>query len=252
MPGAIRRAFATVVLLTLAAFAAIAEAQSIPAGTVLPVSLSSSLEARHDKAGRSISGKIMQEVRLPDGARIPRGTKIFGHVVQVKTASPGSPSQIAIQFDYLLLKGRRVPIAVNARAIASQLEVYEAKLPTNAIDDYGTSPSDWNTVQIGGAGVYRGNGEVVSGNEIVGRTTDYGAVTGRLISTPNRGCFNGSEREQALWKFSPWSCGTYGLGDLSIVHPTGAPPSDVVLESPRNIHVAGGSGWLLKTIATGR
>src|SRR5271165_6155577 len=48
----------------------IAVAQSIPAGTVLPVMLSSTLDLRHDKPGRVIAGKIMQDVRLPDGQTI--------------------------------------------------------------------------------------------------------------------------------------------------------------------------------------
>ena len=51
-------------------------------------------------------------------------------------------------------------------------EVFEARMPTNAWDDYGTSPSDWNTVQVGGAGVYRGSGQLIAGGEVVGRATD--------------------------------------------------------------------------------
>jgi hypothetical protein len=123
-------------------------------------------------------------------------------------------------------------------------------MPTNAWDDYGTSPSDWNTVQIGGAGVYRGNGEVVMGSQVVGRATDYGAVTARLIAAPERGCPNASESEQALWKFSPWACGVYGFDDLKIDRsPDPSPEGNIELESSRNIRIEGGSGWLLKTVA---
>ena len=245
--GVLRRELLALTLVAVCVLSATIAAAQVPSGTVLPVMLSSSLDVRRDKPGQTISGKIAQDVSLPDGARIPRGTKFVGHVVQGATASPGSPSQIILKFDYLLLRGRRLSIAATARAVASSLEVFEAKLPTNAIDDYGTSPSDWNTVQIGGAGVYRGNGEVLRGNQVVGRTTDYGAVTARLIPTPSRGCFNGSEREQALWEFSPWSCGAYGLGDLTIVQSSGVPKDEIVLESARNIHIDGGSGWMLET-----
>ncbi len=77
-----------------------------------------------------------------------------------------------------------IPIATHLRALASMNEVFEAKMPTNSWDDYGTSTSDWNTVQVGGAGVYRGNGQVVSGDQVVGRATDYGAVTAKLIAAP--------------------------------------------------------------------
>ena len=83
-------------------------------------------------------------------------------------------------------------------------DVFFAQLPTNNFNEYGTSISDWTTVQVGGAAVYRGDGTVREALDIVGRTTDYGAVTAKLIPAPKRGCPAGSaatEREQALWVF---------------------------------------------------
>ena len=44
--------------------------------------LSSTLDAKKDKPGRKISARVMQEVRLPDGANIPAGTRVFGTIVQ--------------------------------------------------------------------------------------------------------------------------------------------------------------------------
>jgi|SRR5579871_1682521 len=217
-----------------------------PPGTVLPVMLNSTLDARRDKPGRRISGKVMQDVTLPDGKTIPRGSRIVGHVVSARPAATGTPSQMTIHFDEVDAKHARMPITAQLRALASMNEVYESPMPTNAWDDYGTSPSDWNTIQIGGAGVYRGNGEVVRGSEVVGRATDYGAVTAKLLAAPERGCAASSDREQALWKFSPWACGTYGLGDLQILRPKAADPGEIVLQSARNIRIGGGSGWLLR------
>ncbi len=224
-----------------------AAAQSIPSGTVLPVMVSSTLDARRDKPGHAIMGKIMQDVPLPDGQIIPRGTKIEGHIESVRPVSSVGPSQLALKFDQLEVKGGRIPISSHLRALASINEVYAAKLPTNAIDDYGTSPSDWNTVQIGGAGVYRGNGDVVEYGRTVGRATDYGAVTARLIAAPDRGCLGASDQEQAMWKFSPSACGTYGLSDLRIIPPAQASSGgEILLQSSRDIRIAGGSGWLLR------
>ena len=224
--------------------------QQISPGTVLPVFLNSTLDARHDKPGDRVTGRIMQDVLLPDGARIPRGAKIVGHVVRAQPVSPGVPSRLSLTFDYIELRGQRIPISATLRALASTNEVFEARMPTNAWDDYGTSPSDWNTVQIGGAGVYRGNGEVVSGNQVVGKATDSGAVTARLMAAPDRGCAGASAREQALWKFSPWACGVYGFNDLKILNSPGpGAAGEVELQSGRDIHIDGGSGWLLTTVA---
>jgi hypothetical protein len=224
-----------------------AAAQEIPAGTVLPVMLNSTLDAGRNQPGWMITGKIMQAVPLPDGSAIPKGSRVIGHVVAASAASAGSASHLTIQFDRIIAYGRTIPIAAHLRALASMNQVFEAKIPTNAWDDYGTSPSDWNTVQVGGAGVYRGNGQVVSGDQVVGHATDYGAVTGRLVAAPKAGC-GGSDQEQALWIFSPWACGTYGFSDLKIAHAGKTEPiGQIEFESSRDVHVLGGSGWLLKT-----
>lgn len=226
---------------------AVAAAQAIPEGIVLPVMLGSTLDARHDQPGRTITGRIMQVVPLPDGATIPKGSRIIGHVVAAGPATAGSPSHLGIRFDRIVAKGRQIPIAAHLRALAAMNEVFEAKMPTNSWDDYGTSPSDWNTVQVGGAGVYRGNGQVVSGDQVVGHATDSGAVTAKLVAVPKVGC-GGSDREQALWIFSPWACGAYGFDDLKIAHAGKTDPiGQIELESGGNVHVMGGSGWLLKT-----
>ncbi len=230
--------------------AVVAAAQQIPSGTVLPVMLNSTLDASRDQSGRRITGKIMQDVPLPDGASIPKGSSVVGHVVGASRAAAGSPSHLILSFDQLVVKGRQISITTHLRALASMNEIFEAKMPTNSWDDYGTSPSDWNTVQVGGAGVYRGNGQVVSGDQVVGRATDYGAVTAKLIAAPASGCHGDSRenaREQALWLFSPWACGVYGFSDLKIAHAGRTNPlGQIELESSRDVRVSGGSGWLLR------
>jgi hypothetical protein len=221
-----------------------AAAQEIPAGTVLPVMLNSTLDARRDQPGKIIAGQVMQDVRLPGGAKIPSGAKVFGHVVSVQRGA-GAPSQVAIKFDAIEVRGRRLPLTAHLRALGSMEEVFQARLPTNSWDDYGTSTSDWNTQQIGGAEVYRGSGQLISAGQVVGRASDDGSVMANLVAAPSRGCAGSSEQEQALWKFSPWSCGTYGFRDLTIVRLEDA-NGEIVLQSSGNVHIDGGSGWLLR------
>lgn len=228
-------------------FPAAIAAQTIPNGTVLPVMLNSTLDARHSQPGQKITGRIKQDVPLPDGTNIARNSTIAGQIVSVTPASANSPSRLAVKFDQLIVKGRQIPIAVHLRALASMTEVFEARLPTNAWDDYGTSPSDWNTVQVGGAGVYRGSGELVGYGEVMGRATDAGAVTARLVAAPGKGCSGAGDEEQALWIFSPWACGIYGISGLKITQDGRTEPAGVIeFESLRDVRIQGGSGWLLR------
>ncbi len=229
-------------------------AQQIPPGTVLPVMLNSSLDAKKDKPGRKVSARVMQDVRLPDGTKIPAGSHIVGQILRVSGPTANSPSQLALKLDQLNLRGHSVSLTTSLRAIASMTDIFEAQLPTGTFDDYGTTIADWTTIQVGGEAVYRGDGKVISpDNRVVGSATVGGDVTAKLTAVPDRGCrgsIEGNDRAQSLWLFSTSACGAYGFRDLKIAH-TGrtSPVGEIGLESPSNVQVRGGSGLLLRVIA---
>jgi hypothetical protein len=229
-------------------------AQQIPPGTALPVMLNSSLDAKKDKPGRKISARIMQDVRLPDGRKIPAGSHIVGQLLGVSGPTANSPSRLVVKFETLNSRGHSVPLTTSLRALASMVEVFDAQLPSNNFDEYGSSIADWTTVQVGGDAVYRRDGKVISPYaEVVGSTTLGGDVTAKLTAAPDRGCrgsIEGNDREQSLWVFSTSACGAYGFRDLQIVHAGRTNPvGEIVLESPSNVQIRGGSGLLLRVIA---
>lgn len=245
----------TVLLSGLLLVASASLAQDIPAGTVIPAMLRTTLDAGKAAVGQIIEAKVMQDVPLPSQRRIPAGAKLIGHVVEVTRPSPVPGSQgsrIAILFDRLTIHGATVSVTTSLRSLASMMDVFEAQLPTNAIDDYGTTTSDWVTVQIGGDVVYRVGGIVMSDSQVVGKSTIAGDVTAKLIASRNgacRGSMADNDREQALWLFSPSACGAYGFAGLKIVHAGRQEPTgQIVLASDKNVHVPAGSGWLLRVM----
>ena len=225
------------------------EAQSIPAGTLLPVMLGTSIDGSKAKPGDRVVARLMQDVRLPSGQRIGAGAKVKGQVIAATPASSSGASQIALRFDKLVAGDKVYSLTAGLRALASAEEVFAAQLPVGTFDDYGTSTSDWTTVQIGGAVVYRGDGTVRQAMEVVGKTTDSGAVTARLLPNPKRGCPAGTtvdDADGALWLFSPWACGTYDFAELQIVQSGFQEPvGEVRLSAPKAVRLPGGSGWLL-------
>ena len=230
--------------------AAMLSAQRIPAGTAVPVMLNSTLDARKNRPGQEISARVMQNVLLPDGGRIPARSRVLGHILQVSRPTSTSGSRLVCKFDRILVRGHSVPLTAALRALASMMDVYEAQMPTNAWADYGTSVSDWNTIQVGGDAVYRGSGQVLADNRVVGSLTIGGDVTAKLAAMPDRGCrgaIDGNDREQALWIFSTSACGAYGFRDLQIAHAGRTDPiGEIWLQSSGNVHVRGGSGLLLR------
>ena len=220
---------------------------AIPAGTVLPARLSSSLDSRKSKPGQGITARIMQDVPLPRG-KIRGGSQVIGHIVTVTPASAGGAS-ISLQFDTVKFAGRSVAVTTNLRALASMMEVQDAQVPTTGTDR-GTTFAWMNTNQVGGEVVYGQGGPVTHGLQVVGQAAPGGVLV-RLSAKPGTSCrgpVEGNDRPQALWIFASDACGVYGFSDLEVAHAGRTEPrGQISLASKQGrIHLSGGSGMLLR------
>jgi len=222
---------------------------TVPAGTILPVSLSTSLNSRKVKPGQLITGRVMQDVPLSTGSAIHAGAKVIGHVVDVNSAGSKNGARLTFQFDGIVISRQRLPITTNLRALASMMAVEEAQLPVSG-PDRGTSERAWTTVQIGGEVVYRGGGPVANGLRSVGEPTIRGVLV-HVTAKPGtkcRGDMAGNDRLQALWVFSSDACGTYGFEGLTLAHAGRSNPTgQITLASNHgDVNVRAGSGILLR------
>jgi len=242
--------FASIVFLALAG--GLHAESSVPAGTILPVALNSTLSSAKCKPGQIISARIMQDVRLPDGSKVRAGAKVLGQIVSVIPASKGIPASISFRFDSLETPHGKISLSTNLRAIASFVDVEQAQLPTTG-PDRGTPDAAWTTVQIGGDTVYRGGGPVEGFEGKVGIPV-YNGVLSQVNANPERGCrgaLDANEAPQALWVFSSDACGAYGLPNVKIRHAGRTNPvGEIVLESSGGqVNVQAGAGILLRVNA---
>ena len=162
--------------------AALSAQEVIPPGTILPVELNTSLRSDKMHSGEMVTGRIMQDVPLTRHTKIRAGTKIIGKVVDVTS---GTREQIAVRFDTLKTRNRRIALTTDLRAMATAVDVEEAMIPTSG-PDRGTSEADWVTEQIGGDTVYHGS-VVTHGPEVVGNYVSGGVMV-RVSAKPEDGC----------------------------------------------------------------
>ncbi|WP_228370685.1 hypothetical protein [Candidatus Korobacter versatilis] len=180
---------------------------TIPPGNVLPISLNQTTKADHTHPGAAISGRLMQDVPLPAGAKIREGATVSGTVVQ---ASPDG-KQITLRFDSLDDHGTKQPILSGFRAHASYMAVSQVFIPPSGLDR-STPYSTATLILIGGDVSYRGGGPVTHGNDPVGKPVGEGVLV-KVLPNPDRGCdtpYDRNDTEQALWAFSSDACGMYG------------------------------------------
>jgi hypothetical protein len=224
----------------------------IPVGTILPVRLNHALSSKNAEAGQEVTGRIMQDVPLPNHGEIHEGAKVSGRIVSVQRGENGADGKISFRFDSLEIHGRKIPIVTNMRALAGFMEVQSAQTP-EFTPGFGT-PYIWaNTRQIGGDEVYGVGGPVT--NQSYGEVGKgvYGGVLVHVRARPGSKCngpLDADDRLQAMWVFSVDACGVYGIEGVTIAHAgRTAPVGEIVLVAEkRDLLVRGASGMLLRVI----
>jgi len=216
----------------------------IPAGTIIPVSLKSTLRSDKSGNGATITARVMQDVPLGMGETLRRGSKVTGHVIEAVTPGNGpAASKISFQFDQVQLGNLTIPITANLRAVASKKAVVAA---TPQLIEEGPG----NQVQIGGDQISYGNaGPVMVGEQVVGKYTSQGVLAygGQDLGTPCRGTLDDNDLPQAFWLFSINACGAYGFDNLTVFHSgRTAPVGEVTLSSNgKMLKIDKGSAMLL-------
>jgi len=224
----------------------------VPPGTILPIRLNSSMSSEKSKAGQVIAGSLTQEVPLPAGQKIRKGSKVLGKIVAASPSTGHTNAKLSFRFDTLRVGKETIPFTSNLRAMAGYVEVEQAQIPVLSSGEgevYAWLP----TVQIGGDDVFGRGGVVTRWNDssqVVGESTADG-VLGRVNAQPAGGCrgaLYGNDAPQALWVFSSDACGVYGLPHVTIAHAGRSDPRGlIVLQSTLGkLSVPSGTGLLLR------
>jgi len=230
-------------------------AEPIAAGTILPVTLNSTLRSDKSGSGSTITATIMQDVPLGAGKILRRGSNVTGHVVEAISPGKGSDeAKISVQFDGVQFENRIVPITTNLRTLASVMEVDAVQVPkSGGAEDFS---GNWNLGQIGGDQVsYGQGGPVMLGSQVVGKYTGQG-VLASLSSGLGSECHsvvNNNSPGQAFWLFSVNACGAYGFGDLRILHSGLTEPAGeaTLASNGKAVKVGKGSAMLLRVEGSG-
>ncbi len=104
---------------------ATAQAGQASASTVQATSVSAELSKKLDskdaKVGDEVVAKTTAEARLSDGTKLPKGSRLVGHVTDVQAKSHDNhDSHLAFAFDHAVTKdGRQVPIQAMMRSISA-------------------------------------------------------------------------------------------------------------------------------------
>jgi len=97
-----------------------ANAPRISPGSVIPVQLAKSIDAKKAKSGDEVVAKVTQDLRNNAGTvLVPKDTKVLGHVTEAQARSKEQKeSQLTIAFDHAVLKnGEQMQMPMSIQAI---------------------------------------------------------------------------------------------------------------------------------------
>jgi len=212
------KVLAALLVVSSAAFAQTAPSRSpavvLDAPTTFPIEFMNSIAAKSARSGETITARTTQVVRLEDGATVPKGARITGHILAanpfVYDTTPYAvqkPSVLSIHFDSIEVGDQVVPLSVTVRAMADPITSEAARTPINHdIDPSGA------TVQIGGDQRYPWNAPVTNEDGDVVAYSRKGGVYAHLIASGN--C-DGSSVEVSVGIYSASACGLYGFDRTS-------------------------------------
>jgi hypothetical protein len=163
--------------------AAQAGRMSAPAAQAANVSaeLTKKVDSKDAKVGDQVFAKTTSEAHLADGTKIPKGSKLVGHVTDVRAKSKENrDGHVAFCFDRALLKdGRELPVNARVRTIAAPPEA----TPAGGSDDLMAGGG----LQAPGGGVAAGGGGGLAGNGPGGAVHSAGGLAGGTTAAAGSG-----------------------------------------------------------------
>ena len=96
-----------------------AGAALIAPGSVIPVQLTKTVDAKKAKTGDEVVAKVSQDLKTQTGeVLVPKDTKIIGHVTEAEARSKEDKrSELAIAFDRAVMNGQEVRLPMSIQAV---------------------------------------------------------------------------------------------------------------------------------------
>jgi hypothetical protein len=216
--------------------AAAANQPHIAPGSVIPVQLTKTLDAKKAKSGDEVVAKVTQDMKTQAGqVLVPKDTKVIGHVTEAQARHKDEKeSQLGIAFNQAVLNNQQVQLPMSIQAVIG---------PEN--------PNDNGAASDGSGGSSAGPSPSATGTNasspMAGRSPNAGAGQGE---SPNAAATaNGDQSQQAHGKRPPINAqtqGVIGLSNVNLSPASNGQQGSVLTSEKSNVKLESGTMLLLK------
>jgi hypothetical protein len=204
-------------------------------GTILPVELDKSVDAKKAKPGDPLVAKIDQDLVANGKIVIPRNSKVMGHVVEAKPSShDDKSSKLGIVFDKIEVKDApEIPLSAVVQGIGAPL----SSVGTNGYGDDMGGPSSGNPSGMTGSSPMGGNGNM-------GNNRSTSATGSASPNMPNQEADAGMPAGKKVAPLPRNFQGVSGLHGLSLSQ--GSMQDSLVSSQDHNVKLDSGTQILLR------
>ena len=206
----------------------------IAPGSVIPVQLTKTIDAKKAKPGDEVVAKVTMDLKTNSGdIVVPKDTKVVGHVTEAQARSKEQKeSQVAIAFDHAVVKGADMTLPMSIQAVIAP--------PTNNASAGGgndqAAPASGGGTATSSTGGGRNSSASGAGQSQPGNTApNAGSAAG---DTPQQG----SPRPQITGNTQ----GVVGIDNLKLEAAQNATQGSVLSSEKNNVKVESGTMLLLK------
>jgi hypothetical protein len=217
-----------------------AATSQLKSGRAIHATLEKPVDARKNKPGDQVVAKTSEDVKSDGKVVIPRGSKIVGHVTEVKAREKGhAESAVSVVFDHAVLKdGSHIPLSLAVQAVGSNAaaaQVAEDSLVSSGeVDATGSVRGTASGMsRIGGGavgGVHSTTGSLVN---------TAGRVGGAIVNTATG---TGAGASSSL---NSNSQGVIGLHGLNLASSASSSNSGTFTSPNSNVHLDSGTQMIL-------
>jgi hypothetical protein len=209
----------------------------IAPGSVIPVQLIRTIDAKKAKPGDEVVARVTMDLKTTSGeVVVPKDTKVVGHVTEAQARNKEQKeSQVAIAFDHAVLKGADVSLPMSIQAVIAP----PGSNANNGSNDQGASSAPTSSAPASPAGNSRsGSGSMGSAGQTQPSTNATPNAAGEGTPAP--------KEANARPQITGNTQGVVGISNLKLEPAKTAAQGSVLSSEKNNVKVESGTMLLLK------
>jgi len=202
----------------------------IAPGSVIPVQLAKTVDAKKAKPGDEVVTKVTQDLRTQNGnIVIPKDTEILGHVTEAQVRTKEEKSQLGLTFDRAVMKsGGQVTLPMSIQAVIGQRNNAESSGAPAGPEAPAPAPSAGNSPSPGG------------------RNMGGGASPPPANEAPGGGRTANTQNPPQAPPITANTQGVVGLSHLQLSPSSGSQKGSVLMSDKNNVKLESGTMMLLR------